>query len=77
MKKEDRGIFNKLGVDRQKLIEEFGIDLYLFLDAVSLGLSDEEISDLIGQDLNKIKELRKKLNNVGSEIGINYKKDLP
>jgi len=75
MKQDAKGIFKKLEVDRQRLTEEFGIDLHLFLDAVSLGLSDEEIADLTGYDLDKIVKLRKTLNNIGSEIGINYKKD--
>jgi hypothetical protein len=47
------------------------------LDAVALGLKDEEISDLIGYDLEKVKKVRERLGNVGSEIGLTYKKDLP
>lgn len=77
MENGNKGIFKKLGIDRKKLAEEFGIDLYFFLDAVSLGLSDEEISDIMGQNPEKIRNLRKRLNNIGSEIGLNTKKDLP
>lgn len=69
--------FHKLNINRKIMEEEYGININLFLDAVSLGLSDEEISDIIGYDLDKVKKIRKKLGNVTSDIGINYKKDLP
>lgn len=69
--------FHKLNINRKTIEEEYGININLFLDAVSLGLSDEEISYIIGYDLDKVKKTRKKLGNVTSDIGINYKKDLP
>ncbi|MDN5332383.1 MAG: hypothetical protein PWP45_1608 [Tepidanaerobacteraceae bacterium] len=71
------GFFSKLGVSADKIKREFGIDPYLFLDAVSLGLKDEEISNLLGYEVKKVKELRERLGNVGSAIGLYYKKDLP
>jgi len=69
-------IFNKIDVSADEIKKEFGVDLYLFLDAVSLGLSDAEIADLTGYDLQKVKKVRERLGNVSSKIGINYKKDL-
>ncbi|ADL07547.1 YetF domain-containing protein [Thermosediminibacter oceani] len=75
-KKHD-GFYSKLGVSTDEVKREFGIDPYLFLDAVSLGLKDEEISELLGYELEKVKALRERLGNVGSEIGLYYKKDLP
>ena len=70
-------ISNKINVDADQIKKEFGIDLFLFLDAVSLGLNDNEIADLIGYDIEKIRKVRKRLGNVSSKIGINYKKNLP
>ncbi len=67
----------KINVSAQQIKKEFNVDLYLFLDAVSLGLKDEEIADLIGYDLEKVKAVRKRLGNISSEIGINYKRNLP
>ena len=67
-------ISNKINVDADQIKKEFGIDLFLFLDAVSLGLNDNEIADLIGYDIEKIRKVRKRLGNVSSKIGINYKK---
>ncbi|MGI6485876.1 MAG: hypothetical protein ACOX15_06135 [Tepidanaerobacteraceae bacterium] len=75
-KKKQNGFFDKMGVEQYKIKKEYGIDLYLFLDAVSLGFNDEEIADLIGYNLEDVKKVRQKLDNVGSEIGLNYKKDL-
>ncbi|MDI3480452.1 MAG: hypothetical protein PWQ97_107 [Tepidanaerobacteraceae bacterium] len=69
------GFFKKLGVSQDEIKKEYGIDLYLFLDAVALGLKDEEISDIIGYDLERIKKVRQVLGNVGSDIGLTYKKD--
>ncbi|MGB9812499.1 MAG: hypothetical protein ACPLRZ_02940 [Thermovenabulum sp.] len=77
MKKRNDGFFGKLNVSADEIKREYGVDLYLFLDAVALGLSDEEISEMIGYDLATVKKVRKKLGNVGSEIGLTYKKDLP
>jgi hypothetical protein len=71
------GFFEKLGVSQDEIKKEYGIDLYLFLDAISLGMNDKEISDLIGYDLEKVRKVRKRLGNIGSDIGLNYKKDLP
>lgn len=71
------GFFSKLGVSAESIKKEFGVDPYLFLDAVSLGLKDEEISNLLGYEVKKVKELRARLGDVGSEIGLYYKKDLP
>lgn len=76
MKKKKDGFFNKLGVSEDEIKREYGVDLYLFLDAVALGLSDEEISKIIGYDLETVKKVRKRLGNIGSEIGLTYKKDL-
>lgn len=76
MKGIQDGFFKKLGVSEDRIKKEYGVDLYLFLDAVALGLKDEEISDLIGYDLEKVKKVRQRLGNVGSEIGLTYKKDL-
>ena len=69
--------FYKINVSADQIKKEFGVDLFLFLDAVSLGLRDDEIADLIGYDIEKVKKVRERLGNVSSEIGINYKKDLP
>ncbi|HHW01973.1 MAG TPA: hypothetical protein GXX35_04060 [Thermoanaerobacterales bacterium] len=77
MKGTKDGFFGKLGVSEDQIKKEYGVDLYLFLDAVALGLKDEEISDLIGYDLEKVKKVRERLGNVGSDIGLTYKKDLP
>ncbi|MCR4431429.1 MAG: hypothetical protein NUV45_10470 [Tepidanaerobacteraceae bacterium] len=76
MKGVKDGFFKRLGVSEDGIKREYGIDLYLFLDAVALGLKDEEISDVIGYDLDKVKKVRQRLGNVGSEIGLAYKKDL-
>lgn len=72
-----KSVFNKIDVSADEIQREFGVDLYLFLDAVSLGLSDTEIADLTGYDLQKVKKVRERLGNVTSKIGINYKKNLP
>lgn len=72
-----KSVFNKIDVSADEIKKQFGIDLYLFLDAVSLGLNDVEIADLTGYDLNKVKKVRERLGNVSSKIGINYKKNLP
>lgn len=77
MKGSSDGYFNKLGVSRKEIKREFGVDLYLFLDAVALGLGDEEIAEIIGFDLETVRKVREKLANIGSEIGITYKKDQP
>lgn len=71
------GDFSKLNINRNLIEKEFDIDLFLFLDAVSLGLNDKEISDLIGYDQEKVKKVRERLGNIGSEMGIYYKKDMP
>jgi len=76
MKSKNDGSMSEFKIDAERIKKEFGINLFLFLDAVSLGLSDEEIVDLIGYDLDKVKKVRKRLGNVGSDIGIYYKKDL-
>ena len=67
---------SKLKVNAEKIKKKLGINLFLFLDAISLGLNDEEIADLIGYDLEKVKKARQYLGDIGSEIGIYYKKDL-
>lgn len=67
----------KLNVSTDQIKKEFGVDLFLFLDAVSLGLRDDEIADLIGYNIEQVKKVRERLGNVSSEIGINYKKNLP
>lgn len=77
MRDKMKNEFYKLNINKKVIEKEFGIDINLFLDAVSLGLSDEQISDIIGCDLSKVKKIRKKLGDVTSDIGINYKKDLP
>jgi len=77
MKGKNDGFFEKLGVSEDQIKREYDVDLYLFLDAVSLGLRDEEIADLIGYDLEKVKKVRQRLGNVGSQIGLTFKKDLP
>ena len=77
MKGNNDGYFNKLNVSRSEIKREFGVDLYLFLDAVALGLSDEEIAEIIGFDIETVRKVRQKLGNVGSDIGITYKKDQP
>lgn len=77
MPNKENGFLNKIGVSAKQIKKEFGVDLYLFLDAVSLGLGDAEIADLIGYELEKVKKVRQYLGNISSEIGINYKKDLP
>ncbi|HHY70153.1 MAG TPA: hypothetical protein GX519_00470 [Thermoanaerobacterales bacterium] len=68
---------NKIDVSADQIKKEYDVDLYLFLDAVSLGLRDDEIADLIGYDLKKVKKVREHLGNISSEIGINYKKNMP
>lgn len=77
MGKTDNGHFKKLKVSREDIQREFGIDLYLFLDAVALGLNDEEIADIVGFDTASVKKVRQKLGDVTSGIGITYKKDFP
>ena len=77
MKSTSDGYFNKLKVSRGEIKREFGVDLYLFLDAVALGLGDNEIAEIIGFDIETVKRVRKKLGDVGSDIGITYKKDQP
>lgn len=72
-----KSVFNKIDVSADEIKKRFGVDLYLFLDAVSLGLNDVEIADLTGYDLDKVKKVRSHLGNISSEIGINYKKNLP
>ncbi|HHV19282.1 MAG TPA: hypothetical protein GXZ27_10610 [Thermoanaerobacterales bacterium] len=76
MTDNEKNFFNKIDVSADQIKKEFGVDLYLFLDAVSLGLRDDEIADLIGYDLDKVKKVRRRLGNISSEIGINYKKNL-
>jgi hypothetical protein len=76
MEDNKKSFFNKIDVSAEQIKKEFGVDLYLFLDAVSLGLRDDEIADLIGYDLEKVKRVREHLGNISSEIGINYKKNL-
>jgi hypothetical protein len=77
MKNKSDGFFGKLGVSADEIKRDYGVDLYLFLDAVALGLGDEEIAELIGYDLDKVKKVRERLGNIGSDIGLIYKKDLP
>lgn len=72
-----KSFFSKIDVSAEQIKKEFGVDLYLFLDAVSLGLRDDEIADLVGYDLDKVKKVRSRLGDISSEIGINYKKNLP
>ncbi len=72
-----KGSLSKIDVSANQIKKEFGVDLYLFLDAVSLGLRDDEIADLIGLDLDKVKKIRERLGNISSEIGINFKKNIP
>ena len=76
MTDNEKNFFNKIDVSADQIKKEFGVDLYLFLDAVSLGLRDDEIADLIGYDLDKVKKVRRRLGNISSEIGINNKKNL-
>ena len=77
MMNEENNFLNKINVSADEIKKEFGVDLYLFLDAVSLGLRDDEIANLVGYDLDKVKKVRRRLGNISSEIGINYKKNLP
>lgn len=77
MRDKIKNEFYKLNINKEDIEKEFGIDINLFLDAISLGLSDEQISDIIGCDLDNVKKLREKLGDVTSDIGINYKKDIP
>ncbi|NLZ53083.1 MAG: hypothetical protein GX892_08050 [Thermoanaerobacteraceae bacterium] len=77
MTNNKKSVFNKIDVSADEIKKQFGVDLYLFLDAVSLGLNDVEIADLTGYDLDKVKKVRKRLGNISSKIGINYKKNLP
>lgn len=77
MMNEENNFLNKINVSADEIKKEFGVDLYLFLDAVSLGLSDDEIAYLVGYDIDKVKKVRSRLGNISSEIGINYKKNLP
>ncbi|HHY41846.1 MAG TPA: hypothetical protein GX514_03235 [Thermoanaerobacterales bacterium] len=77
MTSDKKSVFNKIDVSADEIKKQYGVDLYLFLDAVSLGLNDAEIADLTGYDLDKVIQVRKRLGNVTSEIGINYKKNLP
>jgi hypothetical protein len=77
MTENKKSLFNKIDVSADQIKKEFDVDLYLFLDAVSLGLRDDEIANLIGYDLDKVKKVRRRLGNISSEIGINYKKNLP
>ncbi len=72
-----KGSLSKIDVSANQIKKEFGVDLYLFLDAVSLGLRDDEIADLIGIDFDKVKKIRERLGNISSEIGINFKKNIP
>ncbi len=71
-----KGSLSKIDVSASQIKKEFGVDLYLFLDAVSLGLRDDEIADLIGIDFDKVKKIRERLGNISSEIGINFKKNI-
>lgn len=77
MTENKKSFFNKIDVSADQIKKEFDVDLYLFLDAVSLGLRDDEIANLVGYDLDKVKKVRRRLGNISSEIGINYKKNLP
>lgn len=77
MRDKIKNEFYKLNINKEDIEKEFGIDINLFLDAISLGLSDEQISDIIGCDLDNVKKIREKLGDVTSDIGINYKKDIP
>lgn len=77
MRDNRNSLLYKLSDNIDKVKKEYKIDIYSFLDAIALGLRDEEISDLLGYDLDKVKKVRQELGNIGSEIGINYKKNLP
>jgi hypothetical protein len=77
MTENKKSFFNKIDVSADQIKKEFDVDLYLFLDVVSLGLRDDEIANLVGYDLDKVKKVRRRLGNISSEIGINYKKNLP
>ncbi|HHY05210.1 MAG TPA: hypothetical protein GX534_08505 [Thermoanaerobacterales bacterium] len=65
-----------LGINQQEFEKKYKIDLQLFLDAVSLGLEDEEISDLLGYNIEKVTQVRKKLDDVSSSLGLNHDKNL-
>lgn len=70
------GFLKSLGINQQEFEKKYKIDLQLFLDAVSLGLEDEEISDLLGYNIEKVTQVRKKLDDVSSSLGLNHDKNL-
>lgn len=52
------------------------VPLDLFLDAVSLGMNDEEVAAATGLKLKEVKKLRQELGDVGSNLDITHKKDI-
>lgn len=59
---------NILGIKTIK--DTYKVDLNLILDAIALGLNDEEIASIAGQTADTIAELRKRLGSLHSEIGL-------
>jgi hypothetical protein len=66
----------KMGIDKEEIKKKYGIDVFLFLDGVALGMSDQQIAELTGYEKEKVEALRRHFKDISSDIGLAYKKDL-
>ncbi|HHV08384.1 MAG TPA: hypothetical protein GXX69_09265 [Firmicutes bacterium] len=63
-------------VDCSAIERKLGTSLGPLLDAFSLGLSDEKAAELAEVSEHDVRELRAKLGQVGSSLGLSFKKPI-
>ncbi|MGI6575553.1 MAG: hypothetical protein ACOX3A_06860 [bacterium] len=63
-------------VDCAQLQAKYEIPLELFLDAIALGMNDQEVARVTGLHLSEVQRLRQELGGVGSELDLTHKKDI-
>jgi|LSQX01.2.fsa_nt_gb hypothetical protein len=63
-------------VDCSAIEQELGTSLGPLLDAFSLGLSDQGAAELAEVSEHDVQELRAKLGQVGSSLGLSFKKPI-
>lgn len=61
-------------VDCSAIERKLGTSLGPLLDAFSLGLSDKDAAELAEVNEQEVRELRAKLGQVGSSLGLSFKK---
>lgn len=70
------GMISEGKVDCSAIERKLGTSLGPLLDAFSLGLSDKDAAELAEVNEHEVQELRAKLGQVGSSLGLSFKKPI-